>query len=475
MMNALRVLAPTVLLLASGLPLAAAEEAAPAAGATTLAAAAVVDELMTVEGGRQVKVSAKKDITINFSSTDDDDIAVRELWYASFDGVQWGAWTKHGLSFPRETPITWSPAEGHWRIYIRQIKKSGASVPAPDAETHAKAASKGNVKEFIIDRTAPRVSIPSPEARAKLRGGVKYPIKWEASDPYLRSCPITLEWSRDGKAWEVIAADLPNNGSYEWTVPKDMTNAGVLKVTATDKAGNRAFAENGNILVDSVNPRGRVTGPAITARQDVLLDAEVSDAGPAGLAKAQLWVSQDDGTSWTEGPFINEPYKQVGWKAPADGRYRLYILAVDQAGNPSPTPKGKAEDQFVLTVDSVQPTVQLGSSIGIIEANVPAGNKTAFKAGARVAVPFTIKDANLQPNSATISIQTDPAKGWTLLAENQSTDTAFRFELPTIATKTARIKVTAKDIAGNIGEAVAGEVFQIDTGVVEGDIKGIDL
>lgn len=473
MTNALRVLAPTVLLAACGLPLAAAEDAT--AADANPAAAAVANELMTVEGGRQVKVSAKKDLAIPFSTSENDDIATRELWYSSFDGVQWSAWTKHGLSFPRETPITWSPAEGHWRIYIRPIKKSGLAAPAPDAETHAKVTTLKNVKEFIIDRTAPRVTVSTPEARAKLRGGVKYPIKWEAADPYLRSSPITIEWSRDGKAWEVIASDQPNNGSYEWTVPKDMTTTGVIKVSATDKAGNRASAENGNVLVDSVNPRGRVTGPAISARQDVALDTEVSDAGPAGLSKAQLWISQDDGTSWTEGPYLSEPFKQAGWKAPADGRYRLYVLAVDQAGNPSPTPKGKAEDQFVLTVDSTQPTVLLGSAIGIVEANVPAGSRTAFKAGTRVAVPFTIKDANLQPSSVTIAIQTDAAKGWTMLAENQSSDTAFRFELPATATKTARIRVTAKDIAGNIGEAVAGEVFQIDTTVDTGVIGEPEL
>lgn len=471
MTSTMRLIVPALFLAATSLPMIA--EEAPAVAASTSAT-----ELMTVDG-RQIKVSPKKDITINFSTSEGDDIAVRELWYSSYDGVQWSTWTKHGLSFPRETPITWSPAEGHWRIYIRPIKKSGLAAPAPDAETHAKVSTLGNVKEFIIDRTAPHVAIPTPEARMKLRGGIKYPIRWEAVDPYLRANPITIEWSRDGKDgktnWEVIATDLPNNGLFEWTVPKDMTTSGIVRVSATDKAGNKASAENGSLLVDSVNPRGRVVSPDISAKQDVALDTDVSDAGPAGLAKAQLWVSQDDGTSWTEGPVISDPYKSVSWKAPADGRYRLYILAVDQAGNPSPTPRGKAEDQFVLTVDSTAPTVQLASAIGIVEANVPASNRTAFKAGTRVAAPFTIKDANLQSNSATIYLQTDPSKGWAVLAENQSTDTAYRFELPPIATKTARIKVTAKDVAGNIGEAIAGEIFQIDTSVDSGKIEEINL
>jgi hypothetical protein len=254
-----------------------------------------------------------------------------------------------------------------------------------------------------------------------------------------------------------------------------MTTAGILRVTAVDKAGNSASAESGQILVDSINPRGRVVGPAISAKQDVAFDLEVSDAGPAGLREARLWVSQDDGVSWTEGPFINDPWKQVAWKAPGDGKYRFYVLAIDQAGNPSPTPKGKADDQFVAIVDSTAPTVQLGSAIGIVEAEKAASDRRNFKPGVRVAVPFTVKDANLQANSAAVWIQYDAAKGWELLGDNLPTDQAFRFEIKPIQAKAARIKVTAKDIAGNIGEAVAGEVFVIDTKVDTGVIKDIDL
>ncbi len=120
MTNALRVLVPTVLLAACGLPLAAAEETAPAANP---AAAAVADELMTVDGGRQVRVLSKKDITIPFKTSEGDDLASVELWYSSFDGVQWGQWTKHPFTFPRDTPVTWSPAGA--------AKATGASISGP--------------------------------------------------------------------------------------------------------------------------------------------------------------------------------------------------------------------------------------------------------------------------------------------------------------------------------------------------------
>ena len=71
-------------------------------------------------------------------------------------------------------------------------------------------------------------------------------------------------------------------------------------------------------------------------------------------------------------------------------------------------------------------------------------------------------------NSVTISMQTHPAKPWTDLGKGLPTDSAFRFDIPAVGTKAARIRVTAVDTAGNVGEAVAVETFQIDT-VVKAD------
>ncbi len=413
-------------------------------------------------GEQQVPVWARKEVVIDATAPDEEDVAFRELWYSSFDGKDWGPWSKHGITFPKHTPLNWTPNEGVWRVYIRKQHLSGAVNEVPTAATPG-------MKSFIIDRTPPTVTIGFPLAKAKLRGGVKYAIKWDATDPYLKAAPITIQWSRDGKdTFETVAENLPNSGSFEWTVPKDMTVTGQLRILATDKAGNVGSLVSDNILVDSVNPHGRVVGPSIAAKNEILLDLEIADVGPAGLQTARLWVSQDDGTSWNEGPFIQEPFKQVGWKAPSDGRFRLYVVATDQAGNQNALPKGKADDQFVLTVDTIAPAITLGAAIGVVEAEKVNSPKKSFTPGTRLAVPFTIKDANLAPNSVAVYLQTDPSRGWAELGKGLATDAAFRFNLPEAkaTSKTARIKVTALDLAGNLGEVVSSEPFEIDAGVI---------
>lgn len=429
------------------------------------AVAAVTEETQQVED-RQVKVWARKEVTLTPRIKSEADVASRELWYASFDGKTWGEWQKHGLAFQKEQPISWAPSEGHWKIYFRTILTSGLAAPVPEAATKAHG-------EFIIDRSAPTGAIDVPTSKAKLRGGIKYTIKWQAADKYLKASPITLRYSRDGKGtWDAIATDIPNTGSYEWTVPKDMTTAGQLQVLVADKAGNVGTVESQSLLVDSVNPSGAVTGPAISAKLDTALDTDVRDVGPAGLSAARLWISQDDGTSWVEGPFLTEPFKSVSWKATTDGKYRLAIVATDQSGNVSATPKGKADDQFLFIVDTTAPAITLSSAQGIVEADKAVAGRRAFKPGDRVAVPFAIKDANLTANSVTVLLQTD-GKAWKELGKGLPTDGAFRFEIPAIATKTAKIKVTAVDNAGNVGETVSVEGFEIQTAIddIEVEIK----
>ncbi len=411
---------------------------------------------------RSVPVTPKKELSI--SARNDADVASRELWYSAYDGKAWGAWQKHGIAFPRETPITWAAPEGHWRIFIRIIQTSGLANPVPVADTKSAA-------EFIVDRTAPAVAVGFPKAKDKLRGGDKYAVKWEVSDPHLRTTPITVKYARDGATFVVVADKLPNSGTYDWTVPVDMTTTGTLRIEAADKAGNVGVADATGLLVDSIKPKGRVTGPAISNTPETTLTLEIADQGPAGLASARLFISRDDGTSWGEGPWIQDP-KAVAWKAPEDGKYRLAVVATDQAGNASPTPKGKADDQFTFTIDTTAPSILLTSVIGITEAEKagPAARRD-FKPGDRVAVPFTVKDANLTAGTVAVYLQTDPAKPWVELATKQAADAAYRFEIPNTATKTARIKVTAADAAGNIGEAVASETFTIQTEVQAGEVQ----
>ena len=415
-----------------------------------------------VRDGKPIKVSSIREIP--FTEPNVYGLKDTELWVRKYDNGTWGDWSKV-QDFPKSTPIVWTPAEGDWNAYERPVLTSGYAPPVPKGEVSGDQAQFS--LEFIIDRTPPAVAITEPKSGFMYRGGDKYAIKWTATDANLRSAPITIEYSRDGSDdhFVVIASALANTSSFDWTVPTDMTKTGRLRLSAMDKAGNIGTTEANNLLVDSIKPKGKVTGPAITNTLKTTLTTSIVDGGPAGLKSAQLWVSTDDGASWTEGPWISDPTK-VDWTAPADGTYRLYVLAQDNAGNLSPA-ASKTVDSATIIVDTTPPLLTLAANIGIIPAgNATPGAQTAFKPGDRVYVAFTVKDVNLAPNSARILIQYAPNGDWSELGRDQPLDATFKFAIPDQASKTVRIKVTAVDLAGNVGEVVSSEPFEIQTGIV---------
>lgn len=223
-------------------------------------------------------------------------------------------------------------------------KSTGESLPQSTSRSQ-------NRVDSSYSYPPPQVTVQFPRQSAKLRGGDRYTIKWEVDAHSLRDNPISIIWyvKGDYQSPMAVASNIPNSGSYEWIVPTAMTTQGILKIEAVDSSGKVGTCEVNAILVDSIKPKARVVGPAIVASRNVKLELDMKDEGPAGLAAAQLWISEDDGASWTQGPFIQDP-RSMEWKAPADGKYRLAIQASDAAGNTSPAPKGKTDDQFTITV-----------------------------------------------------------------------------------------------------------------------------
>jgi hypothetical protein len=93
------------------------------------------------------------------------------------------------------------------------------------------------------DVIAPAVAVVSPNGGNSLLIGASTNLDWTASDDVTLTT-VDLELSRNGVdgPWETIASDLPNSGSYVWTVTGPTTLDARLRVRARDNSDN--FAED---------------------------------------------------------------------------------------------------------------------------------------------------------------------------------------------------------------------------------------
>ena len=66
------------------------------------------------------------------------------------------------------------------------------------------------------------VNILSPKANDVVQSGAPFEIEWKAEVPQSEfGANVTIQFSKDGgNSWDVVAENVPNNGKYQWTVPK---------------------------------------------------------------------------------------------------------------------------------------------------------------------------------------------------------------------------------------------------------------
>jgi hypothetical protein len=87
-------------------------------------------------------------------------------------------------------------------------------------------------------------------------------IHWTASDKNLGGEPINLYYStKQFGPWQPIARNLPNNGQYHWTFPRDLGTQCYVRLEVTDEAGNITTSESAcPLALDQGEPQAAIVG-----------------------------------------------------------------------------------------------------------------------------------------------------------------------------------------------------------------------
>ena len=94
-----------------------------------------------------------------------------------------------------------------------------------------------------------RGHVTAPAAGSVLEGGAITLVSWQ--NPSDGTIPyVTLLYSADGGAtWSLVAQDLPNTGSYAWTVPARGTDRGRVAVVLAQPEGQSGYEVEGVVAV----------------------------------------------------------------------------------------------------------------------------------------------------------------------------------------------------------------------------------
>lgn len=91
----------------------------------------------------------------------------------------------------------------------------------------------------VVDTLAPTAKITAPAEGMELTPGQTALLSWTCSDENLAPQPAALAYSTDGgTSWVELANRLAATGDMDWSVPEDVRGPVLVRLTATDLAGN---------------------------------------------------------------------------------------------------------------------------------------------------------------------------------------------------------------------------------------------
>ncbi|HKB39467.1 MAG TPA: hypothetical protein VKD72_23725 [Gemmataceae bacterium] len=331
---------------------------------------------------------------------------------------------------------------------------AGASPPAPPVSGSAATAVS------TLPPSLPPVAAPSSGSASPVASSETPPVP-PAGDPPLQrvsTSPTPPRSSLGSSAVEDLTP--PPSSSKE---PGGVVASSPTAVGPTPPASLPSVTPEKDLAVQVINTR-RVT-----------MEYEVAKLGPSGVGSVDLYVTRDNGLKWDriEGDYGASPPASGGKHGEAlhrtlsvdlatDGVYGFYLVVKSGAGRGQEPPRTGKPPQWRVEIDTSRPEALLyGPQASPGQPDV-------------LVLSWKATDNRLAPSP--ISLQWAERKDgeWHNIGEAQMPNTgSYNWHVPANIPAKVLLRLTVRDVAGNVAVAETGEPILVDLSVPEPRILGL--
>jgi len=364
------------------------------------------------------------------------------LWLSADGGATYPTQIATGLA--NSGTYTWTVGGGiGTQMRVKIVATDLAGNTASDQ-------SDANFTIYGSDSTPPVVTLTSPAGDAKIRG--VYSVAANATDPDSGVVRVAFDYSTDGGAtWHDIGVDSSAPFAVNWDT-SGLADGTLVQVraTATNGVGASNSDTHANIMIDNSAPSVTLTDPSngsFVGGTSVPVKANAAD-GQSGVTQVvfQYKIGTDPWT--TIDTDTTTPY-QVNWDTTSlpEGAAQLRAIATNGAGATT------TSAVIGVTIDNTPPTVDL---------RAPNGGEV-WQIGTTHEITWSLAaDSNLAVNPIDLYYSNNGGFTWVLLAGGEANDGAYSWTLTGLVPGDQyRVKIEARDKAGNVGSDQSGGNFTI--------------
>jgi hypothetical protein len=139
---------------------------------------------------------------------------------------------------------------------------------------------KADAPAFIADTVSPAIDLKLGILKNYAVGGSKIPVQFKVNDANLDPKTVKFEYLAGDVVREAIDfGDINNEGTLDWTLPREDIAALSIRLTAQDKTGNISIKRSDPFTVFSGVPQAVVVGERDAGDVNVRFDIDLLNAG----------------------------------------------------------------------------------------------------------------------------------------------------------------------------------------------------
>ena len=290
----------------------------------------------------------------------------------------------------------------------------------------------------IADISTPHVDVISPKNLDKWKAGESTLVTWESdSDSCDPNSIATISLSIDGGATFPInlAADIPDSGSYQITVPDNSSTHAVILVTISRSFGNSGEDSSDEFTIqETENPDVAIIAPnggdVLNIGDPYTVQWTATDS--SGIDYVNIDFSPDGGQSWS--PLVSHwddpnSYEWTPWVPTNNGRLR--ITAYDIFGN---SMSDLSDGSFSISGDP--------GSIFYVTLDDPNGGEYLVSGNSKLIEWTVVGGGSGDVTTLEYSVENGIDGSWKSITTVSGAVTSYVWTIPCDKSDVARVKVT---------------------------------